>query len=88
MANKNFKDLISKAKQRDSCWVAKAIQDFTEDLFRLMEERGVNKVELARRVAASPAYITRVLRGNTNLTLETMVRLTQAVEGKLCVHIE
>lgn len=87
MATQSFKDLIADAKQRESYWVAKAIQDFTEDLFRLMEERKLSKAELARRIGASPAYITKVLRGNSNFTLETMVRLARAVDAQVCVHL-
>ena len=36
---KSFKSLLEKARQHDAYWVAKANQDFTEDLFRLMKGR-------------------------------------------------
>lgn len=87
MAKKNFRSLLEKAKQRDTYWVAKAIQDFTEDLFRLMEARGTNKAELARHIGKSPAYITKVFRGNSNFTIDSMVKLTHALNGQLCIHV-
>lgn len=87
MAEKSFKGLIKQAKQRDSYWVGKAIQDFTDDLYALMENRGVSKAELAKRLGSSPAYVTKVLRGNTNFTIESMVRLVRALDGQLCIHV-
>lgn len=87
MANGSFKKLLAKAKERDEYWVAKAISDFTDDLQRLMEQRDVNKAELARRIESSPAYITKVMRGDTNFTVESMVRLARALDGQLCIHV-
>lgn len=87
MAKKSFRSLLEKAKQRDAYWVGKAIQDFTEDLWRLMEDRDVNKAELARRIDKTPAYVTKVFRGNSNFTIESMVKLAHALEGQLCIHV-
>lgn len=87
MTEKTFKGLIAKAKQRDSYWVAKAIQDFTDDFYALMEVRGVSKTELAKRLGSSPAYVSKVLRGDTNFTIESLVRLVRALDGQLCIHV-
>lgn len=87
MAKKTFKSLIEKARQRDSYHAAKVTIDFTEDLVRLMEQRGVSNAELAKKIGSSPAYITKVLRGDTNFTIETMVRLARVLDGQLCVHV-
>jgi predicted transcriptional regulator len=57
--------------------------DFTDSLESLMQRRGVNKSELARRIGTNPAYITKLLRGSTNFTLETMVKLVLALDGEL-----
>ena len=87
MAKKSFKSLLEKARQRDAYRVAKAIQDFTEDLFRLMEGRDVTKAELARRIGKSPAYVTKVFRGNSNFTIDSMVKLAHALDGQLCIRV-
>lgn len=87
MAKRGFRTLLSNARQRESFWAAKATQDFTEALFGLMERRGVNKAELARRVESSPAYITKALQGNTNFTIGSMIRLVRALDGQLCIHV-
>jgi DNA-binding phage protein len=87
MNEHGFKALIARARERDSYWVAKSSQDFTEGLFGLMEARGVTKAELARRIGSSPAYITKALRGDANFTLATMVRMVRALDGQLCLHV-
>ena len=46
-----------------------------------MQENKISRVELAKRLGSSPAYITKVLRGDINFTVETMVRLAKAVGG-------
>ena len=66
--------------------LANAEMDFTDSLETLMLRRGVNKSELARRIETSPAYITKILRGSTNFTLETMVKLVRALDGVLHVR--
>lgn len=87
MSKKTFKALIGRAKERDAYWAAKATLDFTEDLVRLMEQREISKAALAKRIKSSPAYVTKALRGDTNFTIETMVRLVRAVDGQLCIHV-
>lgn len=87
MASSGFNALISKAKQRNSYWVGKAIHDFTEELHDLMQQRAVSKAELARRIDCSPAYVSKVLRGDSNLTIDSMVKLVRAVDGQLCIHV-
>ena len=87
MKKKSFKDLFDKAGQRDTFKTAKIILDFTEGLYGLMQENKISRVELAKRLGSSPAYITKVLRGDINFTVETMVRLAKAVGGSLQVHM-
>ena len=48
----------------------------------MMEANGVSRGELARRLEVSPAYITKVLRGNVNFTLDSMVRLVRGAGGR------
>ena len=61
--------------------------DFAVDLARQMNREGLIKRDLAARLGTSAAYATKVLRGDANLTLESMVRLARAAGGTLHVHI-
>ena len=87
MKKKSFKELLDQAKTQSTYWVASLIFDFTEGLHRLMEANGVSRSELARRLGVSPAYVTKVLRGNVNFTLDSMVRLVRATGGEVSLQV-
>ncbi len=61
--------------------------DFAVAIERLMGQIGISKSELAKRIDTSPAYVTKVLRGDTNLTIESMANLSHAVDGCLHIHV-
>ena len=46
--------------------------EVTELFCELMENENVSRAELARRLGVSSAYVTKVLRGQSNLTLKTV----------------
>lgn len=48
-----------------------------------MQEQGITRAELARRLGTSQAYITRVLSGNANFTLKTISKLAMALGMEL-----
>lgn len=87
MKKKSFKELFDQAKRRDTYWVTSLIVDFTEGLHKIMEVNGVSRSELARRLGVSPAYITKVLRGNVNFTLDSMVRLVRTAGGEVSLQV-
>ena len=72
MKPKNFDDLV---------------QELTEDICRLMEAQEVSRSELARRLGTSPAYVTKILRGNANFTLTSLVKLCRALNAELRVEL-
>ena len=70
-------------------WAQTAILDFTEELARLMNEANpaITRAELARRIGVSPQYVTKILRGNDNFTVETMTKLARAVGAVVRIHL-
>lgn len=87
MTNRSFTDLFRQAEKSDEYLIEGTILEFTEDMARAMDERGINRSDLARRMDSSPAYITKILRGSTNFTLASMVRIAKALEMDLHVHL-
>jgi transcriptional regulator with XRE-family HTH domain len=63
--------------------VAARRRRFTEEVLAVMERRGISRSELARRLGASPAYVTKILRGDANFTLASMAKLAAALEAEL-----
>lgn len=84
----SFRQFLREAKQRDSYWIEKTKADFAVAIDRILAKTGVNQRELAAKLGTSPAYITKVLRGNSNLTIESMVKLARAVGGNLSIQVD
>ena len=82
-----YRQMFEEAESHADYWIDGPISEFTEDLARLMEEKGINRAELARRMGTSRAYITKMLGGNANFTLLTMVKLAMALDGAVHIHI-
>jgi len=61
---------------------------FTEKVVAAMRERDMSRVELAQRLGVSKAFVTKLLNGNPNLTIRTMVSLAAALECDLLVDIQ
>jgi transcriptional regulator with XRE-family HTH domain len=64
-----------------------AILEYTEELWRVMQEHGVSGTELGRRIGSSQAYISRVLNGGANFTLATMTKLAMGLGMELKMHL-
>jgi len=48
-------------------------------ILRRMKELGISQTELARRMKASRPYVTKVLKGDVNITLGTASRFAKAL---------
>ncbi len=59
--------------------------DISEHVFAVMERQGVSKAKLARRLGKSRAYVTKILQGNANFTLESLVKIARALDCRLDV---
>jgi transcriptional regulator with XRE-family HTH domain len=63
------------------------ILKFTEAMVRKMEENTISRAELARMLGVSKAMVTKLLRGNPNMTMKTMVTLAHSLGCELDVDI-
>lgn len=84
----DFSQFFDRAKKQTSFWAEGLILEFTEKMVRRMEELSVSKSELARRINTSPAYITKLLRGTTNFTVETMTKVALALECEVRLRLQ
>lgn len=81
----SFKQLIQKSKQSDSFWIEKAILEFTSDIYQEMKRQNKTNADMARILGTSPAYITKVFSGNANFTIQSMVKISRALNCRLHV---
>jgi transcriptional regulator with XRE-family HTH domain len=73
-------------RDEDDDRTAAASARVTGEVLRLLKLRGISRSELARRLDASPAHITQILRGGTNFTLASLEKLAAALGAALEVH--
>lgn len=62
--------------------------EVAELLLTKMEELGVSRMELARRVGRTKGYVSQVLSGKQNMTLKTMVQLAWALGLRVEVIVQ
>jgi plasmid maintenance system antidote protein VapI len=82
-----FRQFLETARASVDYWVDGPITEFAEDIWRLMEEQKVSRAELARRLGTSRAYVTKLLGGNANFTLQTMTKVAMALGSTVHVHV-
>lgn len=84
---KKYKKHFEEAKKKDSYWVNMITLQFATSLWEKMQKNNIKRSELAKIIGKSPAYITKVLRGDANYTVETLYKLSKAVGCKLDIKI-
>ena len=82
-----YSDFLAAAEQSNDYWVETAISDFTKEICRIMVEKNISRTLLAERLGATPAYVTKVLRGNVNFTLSTMTKLARGIGMIVRIHL-
>jgi transcriptional regulator with XRE-family HTH domain len=87
MDPKTFKELFEEAERHPEYHKERAILEYTEELSRVMQQQGVTRTELGRRIGSSQAYVSRVLNGGANFTLATMTKLAMALGMELRMHL-
>lgn len=87
MAVKSYRALVNAAKETDKYWIESAKHDLAFGLHRQIRRSGLSNVELAARLNVKPPYISKVMRGDENLTIESMVKLVRAAGGRLHLQV-
>jgi transcriptional regulator with XRE-family HTH domain len=81
-AAERFANLIDKQKQDGRLQIDAAKLELSEQIYQAMESKGITEAELSRRLGVSRAYVNKILQGNVNFTIETLVKIGQALDYK------
>lgn len=84
---KGVKAILRQAARHDDYWQQWLISDFTEELARRLDVLKMSRTAFAEKIGAAPPYVTRVLRGEENLTAATMSKLARAVGSVVRIHL-
>lgn len=77
-----FTEFGKELEQDGSLQIDAAKLELSEQIFQLMENKGITEAELARRLKVSRAYVNKVLQGSTNFTIETLVKIGIALKAE------
>jgi plasmid maintenance system antidote protein VapI len=61
--------------------------DYTEEMLKIMEERGLSQTWLAEKMGVSRAHISRILNAQPNMTLLTIAKIAIALDMKVNISL-
>ena len=88
MSNKTFAALEARLAATPAYTTESVAVAFMVEINARMLAQGISNVELAQRMGTTRSYITRLFRGSTNLSVQTMTRLAAAVGCSVKVQVE
>lgn len=77
----------SDSKKQENYWVERVKNQFAVAVERFADFRILKKKDLAERMNVSRPYITKILRGDANLTLETIARLAYVLDAEVTINL-
>ena len=69
-----FDDDLRWARRQPAYWAEKLKLDVADAVTVALERQGTSRAELARRMHTSPAFVTKILRGYHNWSLDTLAK--------------
>jgi transcriptional regulator with XRE-family HTH domain len=87
MGTKSFTALYAELEPTPTYQASALAVNFLAKVHARMQVLGMTRANLARKVGVSPAYITKLFRGSTDLSFNTMVKFSDAVDCKLHLRL-
>lgn len=87
MKNSKFSQSFSSLKDTIDYKVQRKSVEFLTKIHSLMNQNGVSKKQLAERIGCSPAYISKLFNGSSNISLETMLKFADALDSEVNIQI-
>ncbi|PKQ69978.1 helix-turn-helix transcriptional regulator [Raineya orbicola] len=69
-------------RRQNAEWI-KISQRIALRILSILDEKGISQKELAERMGVSPQQVSKIVRGQENLTLETISKLEKCLETKI-----
>jgi transcriptional regulator with XRE-family HTH domain len=85
MENKEEKNLffsLFDQAEKDSNYDAEGIKiEIAEQIYEIMEKKHINQTKLAEMLDVTRAYVSKILKGNANLTIETLAKISNGLDA-------
>jgi len=76
MKNKNFRNIYEKNQP---------LMDFIDDIIELRYKKGWTQEDLAKAIGTTKNIISKIEKGEQNISYQTMQKLVNALNGKLFI---
>lgn len=83
----DFAEMVKELRQTEAYAQESARCEISEQICRKMKRRKVSRAEMARRLNTSRSYVTQLLQGNGNFTLDKMAEIAHALGCELRVQL-
>lgn len=82
-----FETIFSKNKTYPSFDVEGLKFGIAKNIQFVMRQKGITQTELATKIGSSQPYVSQILRGQTNFTVETLVMISKALGTNLVIDL-
>lgn len=85
MSLEGVRDQLEVARKTFSYRLEKVLFQVAERVCLLLDAGDIARTDLAKKMGVTPAYITKLLNGNPNLTIKSLLKLADALEQELFI---
>lgn len=78
----DFDKKLVKASENLAYYKEDLLLNIATRIIDTLESQNMNRVQLAKKMNVTPAYITKILRGHTNLSIESLAKVAFALDLK------
>ena len=89
MSKKYYRDPEFDDIEDSEEWDVVESQEHTASkIVALLESSNISRSEFAKLIGTTPAYISKILRGDANLTISSMVKISRALKCRININFE
>jgi transcriptional regulator with XRE-family HTH domain len=82
-----FRELTDRVRASIEYQAETLSQTFADQLWNAVSAQKIRQAEVARRAHVSRQFLTRVFKGDQNLTLKTIAKLANAADQRVYLHL-
>ena len=85
--NKKLQAIRDKFANSEAKLVADLKYDFITEINKKRSALGISFGQLAEKIKVSKPYMTKIMRGESNFTIESMVKLAKATDSRVVISV-
>ena len=83
-----WQNLTDEVQETTAYKVESISLDIAVQVYQRMKAVGLNQTQLAEKLHVSKSYISQILKGKRNMTLESLVKLAEALEMRVEIALK